>query len=212
MRRAHARFAEIYRDGQDAWTRVRLYPETVAALEQALALRPELVDRPALDLGCGRGRMLRELERQGVQRRVGLDLAAEALGDARPLAPWGVAAGDGVALPFRGGTFGLVTELTLLSSIEPALWPAAALEIARVVSPGGFYVTEQVQRPRGHPIEEPVDTACKLPRTLDRVWGFRPEDFDPLLGEDFDCRWLVEVPVRDPATDTPSWVGLFQKR
>jgi len=210
--RTRERFERIYREGRDAWTHVRLYPETVTGLLTAMELQPDLVRQPALDLGCGRGRMLAELEQHGFERRVGVDLSIPALRDARRRASRGALAGDALALPFRDGAFGLVAELTLLCSLEPDLWRGVADEAARVLAPGGFLLSEQVQRPPGHPLREPVETACKLPRTLDEVWGLRPDDFDALWGRTMERVFLAEVPVRDPATDTPSWVGLYRKR
>lgn len=211
LSRVRDRFDRIYRDGRDAWSGVRLYPETVAALDEALTLAPDLLSRPALDLGCGRGRMTRELERRGFKSAVAADITGVAVRDAARHAAGGAVA-DAEAMPFAEASFGLVSELTMLSSIDPSLWPAAAREIGRVVAAGGFYVTEQVKRPAGRPLEERVETACKLPRTLDEVWGFRPEDFERLLGRDFDRLFLAAVPVRDASTDTPSWVGLFQRK
>lgn len=209
-RRVRARFESIYGQRADAWSRVRLYPETVAALDEALALEPDLPTGAVLDLGCGRGRMLRELERRGFTHVAAADLSAHALRDARRHA--GLAAlADAAHLPFRDGAFVLATELTLLSSIEPVAWASLAREVGRVVAPSGFYLTEQVQRQPGHPLREPVETACKLPRTLDPVWGFRADDFDRLMAPGFERVLLAEVPVRDATTDTPSWVGLYRK-
>lgn len=210
-RRAQRRFDAVYAAGLDAWSAVRLYPETREALREAVRLEPGLPGRMALDLGCGRGRMLAELRRAGFARSVGTDFSPAALAAARGRAA-NAAVADATRLPFRDGSFAAVTELTLLSSLEPVLWADVAAEIARVLAPRGFYLTEQVRRPPGWELERVVETACKLPRTVDAVWGFAPGDFERLLARDFDQLALREVPVRDLATDTPSWAGLFRLR
>lgn len=95
-----------------------------------------------LDLGCGRGLELAEWSRRGVplERLAGVDLLEPFVRDAIhtvPDAAFAVAAGD--QLPFADGTFDIVEQSMLFSSIlEDNLRAAVAAEALRVLKPGGF--------------------------------------------------------------------------
>lgn len=87
-----------------------------------------------LDVGCGTGRTLAQLDRR--VRAVGIDPCQASLRRARARAPraWLVAA-RAEALPFRAAAFDVVTSALVFCSIGD---PAAGLaEIARVLRPGG---------------------------------------------------------------------------
>ena len=82
-----------------------------------------------LDVGCGTGFFMRELESEGF-RAVGIDpLVTGAAG--------GVVRGDGLQLPFRSGSFGGVTMLDVLEHVDDA---ALLREVARVLQPGGVAI------------------------------------------------------------------------
>ena len=73
-----------------------------------------------LDTGCGSGSWLSGLRRYGAAASdlFGVDLRAEALGGADPGLQLFAAAGD--LLPFASGSFDLVCQLTMLSSVLDA--------------------------------------------------------------------------------------------
>jgi len=87
-----------------------------------------------LDIGCGTGRTLAQLD--GRVQAVGIDPCRASLRRARARAPraWLVAA-RAEALPFRSATFDTVTSALVFCSVGD---PEAGLaEIARVLRPGG---------------------------------------------------------------------------
>ena len=96
----------------------------------------------ALDAGCGTGRNLRFLRRYST-RVTGLDYSAYALNlcatrarASRDESHWRLARGSVNAMPFRDGSFDLVTCADVLS--HSAVNDVRALaEIARVLRPGG---------------------------------------------------------------------------
>jgi SAM-dependent methyltransferase len=86
-----------------------------------------------LDVGCGTGRLLAELDRHGLA--VGLDLSDEALRFCRERGHERVLKGDLLRLPFPDGCFDVVTALDVLEHIEDHV--GALRECARVLAPGG---------------------------------------------------------------------------
>lgn len=94
-----------------------------------------------LDVGCGTGRVGRELLRAGAGSVVGLDFVPTMLERARSgpaLGGAGWVAGEASLLPFPTGAFdGAVCALMLGHLADPL--PALA-ELARVVRPGGWLI------------------------------------------------------------------------
>jgi SAM-dependent methyltransferase len=89
----------------------------------------------ALDVGCGEGRVTRELRRRG-HDSVGVDVAEQLVELARSRDPGGdyrVAAAE--ELPFDDASFGLVVAFNVLMNVDEP--PRAIGEIARVLTSSG---------------------------------------------------------------------------
>jgi SAM-dependent methyltransferase len=92
--------------------------------------------RRALDVGCGEGRVCRQLARRGIAT-VGLDPTAALLARARQLDPQGsYVEARAEAMPLPDGAFELV--ISCLSLIDIPDFRAAIDEMARVLAPGGL--------------------------------------------------------------------------
>lgn len=89
-----------------------------------------------LDLGCGPGALLSEME--GAWTTVGLDVEPLALKYCRERGLPRLVLGDGQKLPFRDGSFDAVTALDAFEHIPDDV--AAFTEVARVLRPGGALV------------------------------------------------------------------------
>jgi len=102
----------------------------------ALDLEPLRVDERVLDVGCGNGLYLDELERRGhVGNLCGIDLSGGMLAAARSRSAAAVLVGDAQALPFARESFDRVLAMHMLYHVpDRAL---AIAEIARVLRPGG---------------------------------------------------------------------------
>lgn len=100
-----------------------------------------LADKRILDVGCGAGKTLLNLQRYGGQPQnlYGVDLLEDKVDEANRIAPHlSFAVADAANLPFDDGFFDLVLVFTLFSSIaDPARRQLAADEIGRTVSAGG---------------------------------------------------------------------------
>lgn len=112
-----------------------------------------------LDLACGEGRHMRSLGRRGL-RPVGLDLSSSLLRRARdrePEAP--LVRADMRDLPFRPGTFGVVTSFFTsfgyFSSDEDDR--RVLVEIRRVLEPGGHLFLDFLNAPKVRETLSPRD-------------------------------------------------------
>jgi len=152
-------------------------------LEMALtrALRREglgLEGRRLLEDGCGEGNFLRQLVDLGATpgRCVGVDRDPYAAQAARHRTPASFAAADAGALPFHDGTFDVVAQSLLFSSLPPGeARRRAAAEVARVLADDGvliwydFVESAKEGLPRGL---ELADVAELFPG-----WTMRPHKF-----------------------------------
>jgi SAM-dependent methyltransferase len=104
--------------------------------DRFLDLLPPDAHGPILDLGCGEGRLTRELRSRGASV-VGVDASAAMIELARGEDPAGdYRMADAVALPFEAGTFELVVAFMSLQDMDD---PERAIgEAARVLRPDGW--------------------------------------------------------------------------
>jgi SAM-dependent methyltransferase len=145
----------------DSWFRLwfndaykRLYPhrdarEAEAQARFVLRMLPVTPEWRILDVGCGSGRHLAFLRKQGYLRCLGLDLSLSLLRDARAEGQ-AVARGDMRHLPYRRAGFDLVTSFftsfgyfaTFEEDVE------ALAEMVSVLKPGGFLFLDLINK--GH--------------------------------------------------------------
>ena len=98
--------------------------------------------RKVLDVGCGRGRMLRWLLEFGADPSLiyGLDLVDIHLAEARHRSPHlSIVRGNAAELPFGSSSFDLVHQATVFSSVlDPLMKRTIASEMLRVLKSDGF--------------------------------------------------------------------------
>lgn len=102
-----------------------------------------LAAKKILEVGCGTGQWLRDFVKGGgrPENLTGIDLLPERLSRARRLCPPAVRVecASAAELPFSDGTFDLVLQSTVFTSIlDPDLRRRIAVEMMRVVKPSGF--------------------------------------------------------------------------
>ncbi|WP_428565916.1 MAG: class I SAM-dependent methyltransferase [Solidesulfovibrio sp. DCME] len=90
-----------------------------------------------LDAGCGTGKVLDTLARDGDVKAFGLDLSATALDLARRRGPLALTRASAAALPFADASFDAVLSLDVLANLPPRLLPTALADCRRVLVPGG---------------------------------------------------------------------------
>ncbi|MEV5737543.1 class I SAM-dependent methyltransferase [Streptomyces sp. NPDC003388] len=137
-------------------------PRAEAAAAAVLGLIP---DRPGrlLDVACGTGLVTRRLAAARPALRVtGADLAAAMARRAARRLPGAVLRADGRRLPFADASFDAVTGVWLLHLLPgPAEVRAVVAECARVLRPGGVYVTT-VDKAAAHDVGSDIDAVLAL--------------------------------------------------
>ncbi|MFD9093473.1 class I SAM-dependent methyltransferase [Streptomyces collinus] len=132
-------------------------PRARAAANAVLGLIP---DRPGrlLDVACGTGIVTRRLAAARPALRVtGADLAPGMARRAAARLPGAVLLADGRRLPFADAAFDAVTSVWLLHLLPgPADVHAVVTECARVLRPGGVYVTT-VDKAAAHDVGSDID-------------------------------------------------------
>ncbi|WP_344398109.1 class I SAM-dependent methyltransferase [Streptomyces longisporus] len=138
-------------------------PRAAAAADAVLGLIPAATER-LLDVGCGTGIVTRRLAAARPATRVtGADLTYGMARTAARRLPGCVLLADSRRLPFRDGTFDAVTSVWLLHLLdEPEDVRAVVAECARVLKPGGVYVTT-VDKAAAHDVGSDID-AVLAPR------------------------------------------------
>ncbi|MGV9940224.1 class I SAM-dependent methyltransferase [Streptomyces sp. NPDC003401] len=131
-------------------------PRAAAAAEAVLALLPGGT-RGLLDVACGTGIVTRRLAGHDGLRVTGVDLAAAMVRRAAVRLPGAVVRADSRRLPFRSGEFDAVSSVWLLH-LAPTDADARAIvaECARVLRPGGVYVTT-VDKAASHNVGSDID-------------------------------------------------------
>jgi SAM-dependent methyltransferase len=118
----------------------------------------EIVPSPGrltLDLGCGEGRVTRDLQRRG-HAVVGIDASPTMLAAASEAGPGPFVIADAAHLPFSDGTFELAVAYNVLMDLDEL--DAGVREVARVLAPGGrcaLCVLHPVAEAGGFPTREP---------------------------------------------------------
>ena len=146
-----------------------LMPNSFAAKAEGYAkarppLHASIVDRigviaaSILDLGCGAGLSTAPLLRLA-SRVVGVEPAVEMLEWARRVAPGArLISARSESLPFRDGSYDLITAAGSLNYADPA---AAFPELRRVLTANGFLVVYDFAQ-AGFPYDRPPDGSRKL--------------------------------------------------
>jgi len=138
----------------------------------------ELVPPPGrltLDVGCGEGRVSRDLGHLG-HRVIGVDATEAMVAAARETDPGGeYVVADAAALPFPDGHADLVVAFMSLMDVDDM--PGAVAELGRVLAPGGWLVLAVV-----HPINSGHEPDLK-----------HPEDNLVLARDYFDRRRYADV-------------------
>jgi SAM-dependent methyltransferase len=121
----------------------RLYGPRIVKPALAYALhRADLKEgMTALDMGCGRGELLYQLNQRGVAA-VGADFAPAALRIARKISQAPVVRCDAKKLPFKSGSFDRIFFLGVLDHLHDWELESGFAEFKRLLKPGGCVLAD----------------------------------------------------------------------
>ena len=185
------RFDIMYKEGLDRnWFDEIIPKEVREYLTRISAMDPAVRKSPTLDLGCGRGQLLSYLEQESFSQIVSVDISEVTASSAKQHTERSeVLVADVIeGLPFRDNTFSLVTELTVLSSLNPRYWPTILGEIHRILIRGGFYISEVFTKNQSCDLNQPLITKSVIPRELDQVYGVTRNELFNILGNQFSIK------------------------
>jgi SAM-dependent methyltransferase len=139
-----------------------------------------------LDVGCGRGELLKAARAHFKDVR-GCDVSPGMLEHAAPVSV--VVQTDPAKLPFADGGFDFVTAVCVFHHVEPPARPALLAEMTRVLAPGGLMLI--VEHNPLNPVTRlivsrtPVDQDARLlsARTVRRL--FARQGIEPVASEHF---------------------------
>lgn len=141
--------AAILHPGAPAWFNLAIDRMQNAAWQRALRSCAPRSDAKILDIGCGTGRWLRRYCEAGFTA-IGIDATQHMLQRANELgthSPLIIAPAQ--YLPFRDGTFDLVSSVTVVQHVIPADQPKILHEMARILRPGGHLLFLELIRGAG---------------------------------------------------------------
>lgn len=199
-------------------------PRAEAAAHAVLGLLPEGA-RSLLDVACGTGIVTRRLAAGRPGTRVtGVDLTYAMASRAAVRLPGAVVLADGRRLPFRDGQFDAVSSVWLLHLlVGPEDVRTVVEECARVLRPGGMYVTT-VDKAAAHNVGSDIDAVLaprpRLPATDTAAdvekhaaeHGLEPAGQATFTGRgqgrsprrtlaDLRRGWFMTIPPGDPLAD-----------
>ncbi|MGW0533150.1 class I SAM-dependent methyltransferase [Streptomyces sp. NPDC003032] len=139
-------------------------PRAAAAADAVLGLVPPDA-RSLLDAACGTGLVTRRLAARAGLRVTGVDAAPRMARMAAARVPGAIILGDSRQLPFPDGVFDAVSTVWLLHLLPgPEETASVVAECARVLRPGGIYVTT-VDKAASHDAGSDID-AVLAPRPV----------------------------------------------
>jgi SAM-dependent methyltransferase len=169
-------------------------------LAKVLADRPErpVEELRILDVGCAGGYWLRRLQELGARpaHLTGVDLLKGRLHHARSLsAPAiGLAGASATDLPFSSGTFDVVMQYTVFSSIlDQSVRRRVAAELLRVLRPGGriLWYDFRVDNPRNPDVRGLSAAAIRQLFPLCRIQFHSVTPAPPLVRAAAQRSWLL---------------------
>jgi ubiquinone/menaquinone biosynthesis C-methylase UbiE len=139
-------FNSSYQTGTDEWSSIPYTDDVLTMLSVVPA------GGYILDLGCGRGRLSRDLANQGF-KVIGVDLSPSAVQKANNTAlDAGITGsarffvGDATQLDFQTDSFDAVVEIGLLQHFDKETRKQVLAEIARVLRNGGHFLSGALSR------------------------------------------------------------------
>ncbi|MEE8282726.1 MAG: class I SAM-dependent methyltransferase [candidate division NC10 bacterium] len=187
-------FRRAYEAGETPWPRLKPTP---AVVRLARRLRRERGRAQVLDVGCGEGRHMIYLAKEG-HRAVGVDYEALALRkastrrEARPVrSRLTFVLADAFRLPFREGSFDALLDCGCFHHVKKADWSRYLSGLGALLKPGGYlHLTAFSTRFKHYPGERRSRNWVVHRNHYDHF--FRKGDFARIFGKTFEILKIEE--------------------
>lgn len=185
------RFNKIYRNSYDvpSWSHYPISKDIIGFINTLLSKGILKRDSPILDAGCGRGRLLVELEKLGFINTTGVDISDVAVKYAKSQTKSSnVLEADIIkGLSFPNNSFDLIVDLTMVSSCHPNLWSEIYQKFNRLLKCDGQMISEIFIRPINTPLGQPLTKKnIKIPDDLDLIYGITNKEIETIMGHFFN--------------------------
>lgn len=167
------RYNQIYQKGIDAtWSNTELPDKVVKYLDYIKKNSENYSQLQILDVGCGRGRLIKRLTDNGWKNVTGIEIAEEAINDLPSKIKSKIIVGDFLEQKFTS-RFDVIVDITMTCSSEPKNGKPIFSKVFSLLNQGGYYL--------GEFFTEPVN--C---HDLDQTWCLNQRIFRRILEKQFE--------------------------
>jgi ubiquinone/menaquinone biosynthesis C-methylase UbiE len=191
------RFNKMYELGLDlTWfdkkvpKQIRTYIKYLVSTKQINFQNSKL-----LEIGCGRGVFLSFLEKAGFKKTIGVDVSEVAIEFAKERVKSSQIKVEDVikGLSFSSEEFDLAAEITVLSSLNPHLWPNILKEISRVLKTNGHFISEIFVREENESMYIPQKNDSNISSELDQVYGVSRSELIRIISKNFKIEKCLPI-------------------
>lgn len=166
------RYNQIYQKSIDVtWSNTELPDKVVKYLNYIKNNSENYNQLQVLDVGCGRGRLIKQLIKDGWKNITGIEIAAAAVSDLPPKIRSKIIVGDFLKQKFTS-RFDVIVDITMTCSSEPKNRKPIFSKVFNLLNQGGYYL--------GEFFTEQVD--C---HDLDQTWCLNQRIFRRILEKQF---------------------------
>ena len=206
-------FAEVYHTGDDLWTVIPFKRHA----EKLMHFMPK--GSSVLDLGSGRGHMMRELGKFGF-RVVGLennekivDEGNQALKDEGLEKDLRLVSGSALNIPFTDNTFDALFDVSYLIHVDPGNFETYVAETSRTLKQGGLFMIAVLSKntPRYFKWTPSINEKTDYELEGIKYHFFTEEELHRLFGEYFE---IIKIVPDSPfgKNDTEYLITLLKKK
>jgi len=175
------RYNQIYQKSIDVtWSNTELPDKVVKYLNYIKNNSENYNQLQVLDVGCGRGRLIKQLTKDGWKDITGIEIAAAAVSDLPPKIRSKIIVGDFLKQKFIS-RFDVVVDITMTCSSEPENGKPIFSKIFSLLNQNGYYL--------GEFFTEPVNY-----NELDQTWCLDQRNFRRILKKQFEIVFFETDP------------------
>jgi len=136
------RLNNIYKSGIDkTWSNTEIPDKLIEYLDYLKSKVTSYSKLKVLDIGCGRGRLIKRMIEDGWEDVTGIEVAGEAIKYLPPRIKLKIIVGDFMEERFNK-KYDIITDLTMTCSVSPRHWSSIFRKINEILEGNGYYLGE----------------------------------------------------------------------